>query len=211
MSDKREEIMAVARTVAQSRGYNGLSFRELAKTVGVKSASIHYHFPTKEDLGAALARRYREDAKAALGEPSEPYACINRFVESFRLALERNNRMCLCGIMAAEYDDLPDAVKAEVVGFADDLVAWLSQVLARLDPFRSGDAIKQHAFSIYAAVGGAQLTARGRGNVSVFDQIIEGYRLGGLLPTEVASTSRDSARARSTAAATSATRKRSSR
>lgn len=186
MSNKRDEIMAVARAVAQSHGYNGLSFRELAKAVGVKSASIHYHFPTKGDLGAALASRYREEARAILGEPGEPYADITKFIDSFRSALELNNRMCLCGIMAAEYDDLPDMVKAEVTGFADDLVAWLSQVLSLLDPSRSSQAIGQHAFAIYAAVGGAQLTARGRGNIAMYDSIIEGYRISGLIPNKSA-------------------------
>ncbi|MDF2795086.1 MAG: transcriptional regulator, TetR family [Pseudomonas orientalis] len=53
--------MTAARKMVQTRGYNGLSFRELAKEVGIKSASIHYHFPTKGDLGAALAKRYTED------------------------------------------------------------------------------------------------------------------------------------------------------
>ena len=183
MLDKREEIMAIARTVAQSHGYNGLSFRELAKAVGVKSSSIHYHFPAKEDLGAALARRYREDAKATLGEPIEPYESLAHLIGNFRLALERNNLMCLCGLMAAEYDDLPESVKAEVTGFADDLVAWLSQILSLLDPSRPSDAIRQHAFAIYAAIAGAQLTARGRGDITVFDTIIEGYRRCGLIPT----------------------------
>lgn len=186
MLDRREEIMAVARKVAQSHGYNGLSFRELAKAVGVKSSSIHYHFPTKEDSGAALARRYREDAKADLGEPDEPYACLTRIIDGFRLTLERDNRMCLCGLMAAEYDDLPESVKAEVKGFTDDIVAWLSQVLALIEPSRSSDAIRQQAFAIYAAIAGAQLTARGRGDITVYDWIMEGCRLSGLIPTESA-------------------------
>jgi len=184
MSNTRDEIMAIAKTVAQSHGYNGLSFRELAKAVGVKSASIHYHFPTKGDLGAALASRYREEAREILGEPSDPYADLARFVENFRVALERNNRMCLCGIMAAEYDDLPESVRGEVTGFADDLVAWLSEVLALLEPSRPRDVIGQHAFAIYAAVSGAQLTARGRGNIAMYDAIIEGYRRSGLIPTK---------------------------
>jgi TetR/AcrR family transcriptional regulator, transcriptional repressor for nem operon len=184
--DKREEIMAAARAVAQSHGYNGLSFRELAKAVGVKSSSIHYHFPTKADLGAALARRYREDAKVTLGEPAEPYGALAHLIGNFRAALERDNRMCLCGLMAAEYDDLPESVKVEVTGFADDIVAWLTQVLQRLDPSRARKAVQQQAFAIYAAIAGAQLTARGRGDIAVFDSIIEGYRLGGLIPTQTA-------------------------
>jgi TetR/AcrR family transcriptional repressor of nem operon len=186
MLDKREEILSIARSVAQSHGYNGLSFRELAKAVGVKSSSIHYHFPTKEVLGAALARRYREDAKATLGEPTDPYAGLAHLIGNFRLALQRSNRMCLCGFMAAEYDDLPESVRAEVTGFADDIVAWLTHALSLLGPSRSGDATRQQAFAIYAAVAGAQLTARGRGDIGVFDRIIEGYRLCGLIPTKPA-------------------------
>ncbi len=174
--------MRVAKAVAQQHGYNGLSFRELAKAVGVKSASIHHHFPTKGDLGAALARRYRDDAKDDLTDPVDPIAELTRYIAIFRSALERDNRMCLCGIMAAEYDDLPEAVKAEVTGFADDNVAWLSGVLSLLDPSRSSEALNQHAFAIYAALLGAQLTARGRGDIAIYDRIIEGYRLSGLIP-----------------------------
>lgn len=182
MSSTRDAIMAAAKGVAQLHGYNGLSFRELAKLVGVKSASIHHHFPTKGDLGAALARRYRDDAREMLGDPVEPYECLARYVAIFRSALERDNRMCLCGIMAAEYDDLPEEVKAEVKAFADDNVAWLARVLSLIDPAKSGEALSQQAFAIYAALGGAQLTARGRGDIAVYDRIVEGYRRSGLVP-----------------------------
>lgn len=182
MSETREQIMAEARKVAQAHGYNGLSFRELAKAVGVKSASIHYHFPTKGDLGAALARRYREDAQAMLGEPGEPRAELARYVAIFRQALERDNRMCLCGIMAAEHDDLPEAVRVEVTAFADENVAWLARVLAALDPARSEADLHRHAAAIYAALGGAQLAARGRNAISAYDSIVETYVQTGLIP-----------------------------
>ncbi len=186
--DTRDEILATAKAVAQAHGYNGLSFRELAKAVGVKSASIHYYFPTKGDLGAALARRYREEAMMLLdgylAEHLDPASCLARYTGAFRMALERDNRMCLCGIMAAEYDDLPEAVKVEVTAFADDNITWLSKVLSLLDPSRPVEAVNQHASAIYAAVGGAQLTARGRGSISMYDSIVEAYRLNGLIPTK---------------------------
>ena len=40
-NDTRQTIMNAARATVQARGYNALSFRELAKEVGIKSASIH--------------------------------------------------------------------------------------------------------------------------------------------------------------------------
>ncbi len=127
MLDTRETIMALGRATAQAHGYGGLSFRELAKAVGVKSASIHYHFPTKADLGAALARRYWEDAIVALdairAESADVATCLRRYADIFRVALADDNRMCMCGFMFAEYDDLPDAVKREVQAFADVNVA----------------------------------------------------------------------------------------
>ncbi len=54
----REELLAAGRATVQAHGYNAVSFRELAKEVGIKSASIHHYFPTKGDLGAAVLQHY---------------------------------------------------------------------------------------------------------------------------------------------------------
>ena len=62
-------------------------------------------------------------------ESRDPAICLRKYTDLFRIALD-NNRMCLCGIMAAEYDALPEAVKVEVRAFADVNVAWL----AKIDP-----------------------------------------------------------------------------
>ncbi|WP_460163969.1 TetR/AcrR family transcriptional regulator [Pseudomonas sp. S2_F03] len=132
--DTKQTILQAARRVVQARGYNALSFRELAKEVGIKSASIHYHFPTKGDLGAALARRYTEDTAAYLDqllvESQDPKSMMKDYTAAFRAALENDNRMCLCGILAAEHHDLPAEVRVEVDGFTDTNVRWLAKVLA---------------------------------------------------------------------------------
>ena len=183
MLDTRETIMAIARATAQAHGYTGLSFRELAREVGVKSASIHYHFPTKGDLGAALARRYAEDAAATLeqlwAETPDPATCLQQYAAVFRRALENDNRMCLCGFMAAEYDDLPEAVRVEVQRFADINIAWLARVLAAADTAGDAAAAERRARAIFAAIGGAQLIARSRGDIAVYDEIIDSYRAAG--------------------------------
>src|SRR3954447_4284875 len=102
--DMREALMTAGRATVQARGYNALSFRELAKEVGIKSASVHYHFPTKGDLGAALARRYTEEGASYLNDllatSRDPSWCMDRYSEIFRSALANDNRMCLCGIMS---------------------------------------------------------------------------------------------------------------
>jgi TetR/AcrR family transcriptional regulator, transcriptional repressor for nem operon len=181
----KEAILAAARRTAQAHGYSGLNFRDLAAEVGIKAASIYHHFPSKADLGAAVARRYWEDTAAdlesMLAETPDPIRCLRRYPDVFRKALENNNRMCLCSFMAAEYDDLPEAVKQEVQNFADVNVAWLSRVLSAAAAVNSGES-EPRARAIFAAVAGAQLMARSRSDISLYDALIDSYRVAGLLP-----------------------------
>lgn len=157
-TDMREAVMTAAKATVQSHGYNALSFRELAKEVGIKSASVHYHFPTKGDLGAALARRYTEEGAAYLAEllatSNDASWCMDRYAAIFRAALASDNRMCLCGIMSAELDDLPAEVRTEVDKFAAMNVGWLTKVLSRAKPSASEQDLREHAMAIFAAIEG---------------------------------------------------------
>lgn len=185
-TDMREAVMAAARATVQAHGYNALSFRELAKAVGIKSASVHYHFPTKGDLGAALARRYTEEGAAFLAEllltSTDPAWCMDRYAAIFRAALADGNRMCLCGIMSAELDDLPSEVRAEIDRFAVMNVGWIGQVLARARPGAGEREVQEQAMAIFAAIEGAQLVARGCRDIAIYDQTIRAYRAAGLIP-----------------------------
>ncbi|KRQ03189.1 TetR/AcrR family transcriptional regulator [Bradyrhizobium manausense] len=184
-ANAKEAILAAARRTAQAHGYGGLNFRDLAAEVGIKAASIYHHFPSKAELGAAVARRYWEDTaaelEAMLAESGDPRQSLSRYPQVFRTALTRDNRICMCSFMAAEYDDLPDAVKTEVQAFADVNVAWLAKVLsaAKVVSPKQGQA---RARAIFAAVAGAQLMARSRADIALFDSVIESYRAAGLLP-----------------------------
>ena len=184
-SSSKEAILAAARRTAQAHGYSGLNFRDLADEVGIKAASIYHHFPSKADLGAAVARRYWEDTAAKLesmlAETSDPVRCLRQYPDVFRKSLENNNRMCLCSFMAAEYDDLPDAVKKEVQTFADVNVAWLSRVLSAAAEV-GAEQSEGRARAIFAAVAGAQLIARSRADIALYDALIDSYRVAGLLP-----------------------------
>jgi TetR/AcrR family transcriptional repressor of nem operon len=170
--------------MVQARGYNALSFREVAKEVGIKSAGVHHHFPTKGDLGAALARQYTEEAVKLLHDLLETFEneqqTLERYTSVFRSALVQDNRMCLCGIMAAEHHDLPDEVRLEVDRFIEVNVDWLCQILSLRDDARDAQSIKRQALAIFASIEGAQLVARGRGDVSVFDDTVRAYRSAGL-------------------------------
>ena len=180
----REAILEAARRTAQAHGYGGLNFRDIGAAVGIKAASIYHHFPSKADLGAAVAKRYWEntaaDLEALSAKTGDPVKALKAYPGLFRRSLEEDNRMCLFSFMAAEHDDLPDTVKTEVQAFADVNVAWLARMLSAASGSAGGDETRARA--IFAAVAGAQLMARSRADLSLFDALIASYRESGLIP-----------------------------
>src|ERR1700755_321660 len=114
----REAILAAARRAAQAHGYVGMNFRDIGAEVGIKAASVYHYFPSKAELGAAVAKRYWEDTAGELESLStecpDPVVALGQYPRLFRQSLENENRMCLCSFMAAEYDDLPEPVRKEV-------------------------------------------------------------------------------------------------
>jgi TetR/AcrR family transcriptional regulator, transcriptional repressor for nem operon len=184
-ANARESILAAAKLVAQAHGYAGLNFRDLAQEVGIKAASIYYHFPSKADLAAAVAKRYWEDSAAylesLLQNSSKPLDALRRYPETFRWALENDNRICLCSIMSAQFDDLPDSVKTEVQAFADANIAWLKKTLVAAKVVSPKEA-ERRARAIFSGIMGAQLMARSRADITLYDSLVESYRTAGLLP-----------------------------
>ncbi len=185
VENAREAILEATRRKAQAHGYGGLNIRDIAKEAGIKAASIYYHFPGKAELAAAVAKRYWEttggDLEALLASAGDPGKALREYPRLFRYALEEDNRMCLCSFMAAEYDDLPDAVKIEVQTFADVNVAWLSRMLAEVgEP--EGEC-EDRARAIFASIAGAQLLARSRADIAIFDALVASYIKSGLIPS----------------------------
>ncbi|CAB3810635.1 TetR/AcrR family transcriptional regulator [Paraburkholderia fynbosensis] len=185
-SNSREQILAVATTVAGAHGYGGLNFRDIAAEVGIKAASVYHHFPSKADLGAEVAKRYWEQFSAMLAArlaaSGDPIVCLREYPDTFRSALQNDNRMCLCSFMAAEYDDLPDTVKKEVQTFADVNISWLAKVLIAAGVVAKEES-EERARAIYAAIAGAQLMARSRSDITIYDSLVRNYRKAGLLPS----------------------------
>jgi len=181
----REAILAAAKSAAQLHGYSGINFRNIADQVGIKNASIYYHFPSKAGLAAAVAQRYWQDVQRVLEEiraaNGDPKTCLRVYPSIFRTSLEDGNKLCLSSFMAAEYEDLPNEVSLEIRAFADVNVTWLAQVLADAGA-GSAEECERQARAIYSAVAGAQLIARTRADVGLFDDLILSYREAGLIP-----------------------------
>ncbi len=165
-SDMSEQILDAAQLLVQTRGYNAFSYADIAAAVGIRKASIHYHYPGKGDLGRRLVERFRETCRAALAEidrtAADPRARLERYAALFQATLD-NDRMCLCGMLASEFASLPDGVRAEVVAAFADHEAWLIGVLQvgqRAGHFRADVLAQEQARGLIAGLEGATLLAR---------------------------------------------------
>lgn len=158
MSDRRTAIMDAAERRIRAHGYKGFSFREIAEEIGIKSASVHYHFPTKADLAAAVAKRYRERFTDALEKAEERGTDkIEAWRDLFQKALNQDGLMCLCGILAVEGNSLPKDV-------AKEAYAFMKFGIESLDTAAPGRGL-----TILSQLEGAMLIARSAGDVTVFE------------------------------------------
>lgn len=179
-------ILDAAERITRTVGYNGLSFRDVAAAVGIKSASVHYHFPTKAELTAMLVRRYTDRIigyLAPIDLDGGTAAVFDAYIAAFRSSLEQQGRMCLGGMLAAETDALPEEVRAEVRRFVDTNVSWLARaIVAASGGSADPDAAVSQGRAIFAALEGAMLIARGIGDIAQFDAMAAEYRRVGLIP-----------------------------
>jgi TetR/AcrR family transcriptional repressor of nem operon len=171
----RSRILDVGEQLVQVRGFNGFSYADVAAELSVTKASLHYHFPSKSELGEALIARYAERFAHALAAidanitpaPAKLDAYANLYAEVLR-----QERMCLCGMLAAEYQTLPDPIRNAVVEFLNDNEAWLALVLehGREDgSLRFSNTAADTARSIISGLEGAMLVARPYGAVDRFE------------------------------------------
>jgi TetR/AcrR family transcriptional repressor of nem operon len=168
-------IVDVAERLVQTRGFNGFSYADIASELGVRKASLHYHFPSKADLGKTLIVRYAERFVAALAEIDgtglAPRPALEAYVSLYRSVLE-GNRMCLCGILAAEHQTLPEPMRESLTRFFDDNETWLATVLGRGQADGTivfeGSAVDT-ARLILNGLEGAMLVARASDDISRFE------------------------------------------
>lgn len=183
------QILDAAQELVQTRGYNAFSYKDLEARVGIRTASIHYHFPTKADLGTAIAKRYREFVTARLAEFEGREATATKRLQRYAGLLEgvltKGNRICVGGMLASDYATLPPEVQTEVSAFVHENERWLAHVL------KDGRAAGELAFegtpetlatTLFSALEGAMFVARSTGDHGRYRRTAE-WLLGALAPS----------------------------
>jgi TetR/AcrR family transcriptional regulator, transcriptional repressor for nem operon len=161
VSDVKTAIIDAAERRMQAGGFSGFSFREIAVDVGIKSSSVHYHFPTKEDLAAAVIRRWAEYTSELIDKELEKDADpVRVWTKAFRGTAFSEAHMCPCAVLAAAAQDLPEQVAKEVKGFfkmcQDKLVA---------EGLSPGNAAE-----VLSTITGALVVANALGDTAAYDR-----------------------------------------
>lgn len=136
----RESIVHLADRLIRQKGYNAFSFYDISKSIGIKTASIHYHFPTKCDLGVAVVREQIHALEQLKKRTSgkDPLQQLKAFLSVYE-KIRSDGAVCLVGSLATDLNTMDEKVKAELQRFADMFLDWLTEIL------RNGKA--QHVFS----------------------------------------------------------------
>ena len=167
MKTTAERILEQATLLIQTHGYTAFSYSDIAKQLGIKTASIHYHYPGKHTLGVSVMARYRNLHKAAMAEIDarleDPIKKLSAFAELFNSTLGNNFLMCPCGMLSSNINDLPKPIKEEIREFYKDSEVWLSKVLKtglKNKVFKFDTPAADCAKMIFSAFEGAMLSAR---------------------------------------------------
>ena len=175
MTAKTKTLLLDAAEIGiRQKGYNAVSFRELADELSIKSASVHYHFRKKEDLGLALVDRYAQQFFEALNTraagANSPNEKLRAFCDTYRDALVASDSICLCGILGAESASLPDALSNHVTDYFAANIKWLTDAL----PSDWESSRKQaQAAHILATLQGAMMLSSSMKDTAIFDQAVE--------------------------------------
>jgi TetR/AcrR family transcriptional repressor of nem operon len=175
--DTSQKILDLAERLVQTRGFNGFSYADIAGSLKMTKASLHYHFPAKAELGRRLIGRYEKNFLQALdaidlnvrGARNK----LRRYAAIYAGVL-RDGRMCLCGMLAAEYATLPKAMQKELKHFFDENERWLAALLE--EGRRSGElafegAPRGVAGMLVSSLEGAMMLARSYGDLARFKSV----------------------------------------
>ena len=128
--DTRNKILEVAYNLLSINGLNAFSYKDISNIIGIKTSSIHYHFPTKADLIlAVITDSAKKQEEMMSGWKKEyPIKRLENFMD-FYVDLAKMEKMCIIVAIASDIQGLDGQIKTELRKFYDHLTEWLTAVL----------------------------------------------------------------------------------
>ena len=178
--DTKTALLQAAERVARARGFDGFSYADLAQEVGIRKASVHHHFPTKETLSVALLQQYCAHFKKLRNDIDQSHETgagrLRALVDVYHDALQDGASMCLCVAFSASRDSLSCAALTEICAFRTDLRQWLRDVFQAGQHDNSIAGVsdpRSEAAATLALLEGGQLAARAQRDPSLFTASVE--------------------------------------
>ena len=177
-ADTRERILDLAEELLQERGFNAFSYQHIAERLGVKNAAIHYHFPSKGELGVALVARYEERFQAFAAQVDEEEADagkrLDRYLGIAVSYLRHGTRICPLGVLEAEFHTISEPMQEAVQALDKAMRTWLEQILLAgqaAGQFEFRGSAHDKALLLTATVQGALQIARVAGPKTFFSTL----------------------------------------
>lgn len=176
MTNTADKILDIAESLIRSRGYQGFAFREIAAEIGIKSASVHYHFPTKVDLVTAVMHRYFQRFKDALDHietlGDTPTARLESYIDMYRREMKQHKAIPLCMMLGSDLEVLPEAVIESLRAFYQLNIAWLSDIVLSSTPDLGLEDARRKASLQFSALNGALMGARALDRHIYFEDVV---------------------------------------
>ncbi len=133
MDERKTQILDIAEELILAGSYNSFSYNDISRQLGITKATIHHHFPTKEDLGVAVCERlyglmrdYLAQVDAAGGGPDKK---VDMYTGLIRTFLDAKTRICPFGVMEAEVNVIPGRMRDCIRAMHEELSSWLTEVV----------------------------------------------------------------------------------
>lgn len=179
MINTRTKILDVAEDLVQRVGLNAMSYKDISEAVGIRKASIHHHFPKKENLIDGLLERctvsYGDKYQRIVDGSGKAPEKLRKLTAVFADGLN-NKKLCLVGSISTDKNTLQDASCHILQSTIENTVSIFASV------FRQGrqeqslaytGTDEETAFAFFSLLVGAQIVARSYGGIQSFQQAVE--------------------------------------
>jgi len=164
----KDKILDIASKILQERGYNGFSYSHISTELGIRNAAIHYHFPSKADLGTALIERYQSQFNSWMNHNQAKYAnqyekLLDAYISIMRSYIKKQHTICPLAVLESNYAVLPENMQLLTTSLSKDIRAWLTQILTAgkaSASFKFIGSPENKALLLSAALQGASMLAQ---------------------------------------------------
>ncbi|GJL51639.1 MAG: TetR family transcriptional regulator [Nitrospirales bacterium] len=170
MPDRKEQILDVAEELLQTRSFSAFSYQDVSDRIGISKATIHHHYPSKDDLSLALVTRYRTSLISTLEKITQEYTTPWKQLEAYTLlvsqVMQSGHKICLTGSLQSEYEIIANETKQELANLCAFVHTWLTRLLAdgkKQQMMTFPGPPEDQASLIQAALQGALQQARAHG------------------------------------------------